>query len=157
MIKFFIVSLSALVLYFSFFNISYAEPPIPPTRVVSPELPFTPQQKIKKQNISPVTCRTKEVYTDAKAQVKCVLEENGMLWVWTSGLADRIIYCESRWITTARGDSGRALGLWQIRQDVHPWIWYLYGPDPFDPVTNTAAAVRIYRQAGYSFWPWSCY
>lgn len=98
------------------------------------------------------TCRD---LAEARDQVHCVLDDNGMAWAWDSGIADRIITCESHWDVWARGDHGRALSLWQIRYDAHPWVWWLYG-DPFNAANNTAAAVKVYREAGDSWSPWSC-
>ena len=92
---------------------------------------------------------------DKYNQVRRALVADGMYWAWRSGLAQRIIDCETggTWNPWAIGTLGE-LGLWQI--------WPKYHVDKFDgpwysPYWNTEAAVDVYREAGYSFSPWSCY
>ncbi len=55
----------------------------------------------------------------------------------------------------AEGDSGRALGLLQIRVDAHPDLARDYDLLTVDGAL--AAAWVVYTRAGRSFTPWSCY
>lgn len=117
----------------------YEPPPAPLTRLKVPH---------------PATdCRYEPYYPSARAKVHCVLRWNGMLW--SRNVADCIIDHESGWDVDARGSAGE-YGLWQI----HPVNWtYLdrYGGAWWDPVTNTAAAIALYRANGYSFGAWAAY
>ncbi len=45
-------------------------------------------------------------------------------------------------------------GLWQIYRNAHP---ELNGLDLYDPQLNANAAYAVYKQAGFSFHPWSTY
>jgi|SRR2546429_3621785 len=45
-------------------------------------------------------------------------------------------------------------GLWQIYLYKHPEF---EGQNLFDPLTNARAAYRVYRDANYSFHPWTTY
>lgn len=57
---------------------------------------------------------------------------------------------------TTLGSGTGSFGLWQIYSDAHPE----WGPDftvLYDPQTNANAAFQIYRDAGFSFSPWSTY
>lgn len=47
-------------------------------------------------------------------------------------------YCESRWSPGAVGDGGASLGLMQVWDG-----WFVAGEDPFDPLTNLRAALRV--------------
>lgn len=103
--------------------------------------PTTPTRLPQKPN-----CRA---IPDIKGQVFCVLDENGMSWAhWT---ADCIITRESRWTPNAISPTSD-YGLWQLHVTN---LYLLYGGDWWDPVDNTAAAIRLYRLAGYSWSPWT--
>lgn len=71
----------------------------------------------------------------------------------------RIASCESKYGAVmdyrAEGDSGRALGVLQVRVDAHPDLARDY--DLFTVEGALAASWVIYQRAGYSFRPWSCY
>lgn len=67
---------------------------------------------------------------------------------------EAIAFCESRLQADAVGDGGLALGLMQIRTDVHPRKAARY--DLLDPSDNLSAAYEVWEQAGRSYWPWSC-
>lgn len=100
---------------------------------------------------------------DAWDQAECVLRDNSMGAEWDSGRAQAIISCESGgdpWAVSPTNDRG----LWQI--NARTWLrsidWRakydleaIYGPW-YDPVSNTAMAVFIFRRAGRSWAPWSC-
>lgn len=102
----------------------------------------------------PRTLKCDPLKWDARSQVRRALVADGLYWVWRSGIADRIIRCESGWNPDAVGDQGRALGLWQIRIDYHASKF----DGPWDsPYWSTEAAVDVFREAGNSFSPWSCY
>jgi hypothetical protein len=47
-----------------------------------------------------------------------------------------------------------SVGLWQIYQKAHPEFT---GMDLHDPQVNANAAYSVYRQAGFSFHPWSTF
>lgn len=73
----------------------------------------------------------------------------------TIGVA--VAYAESGGRTDATNQNrngSRDLGLWQINDGAHPWIksqnWQ-------DPGVNTAAAFRVWREAGGSWRPWVAY
>lgn len=68
---------------------------------------------------------------------------------------DAIAFCESRYIPSAVGDDGLALGLMQIRVDYHPRKADRY--DLLDPTQNLEAAHQVWIEAGRSYWPWSCW
>jgi hypothetical protein len=101
----------------------------------------------------PHTLKCDPLKWDAHSQVRRALVHDGMYWVWRSGIADRIITCESRFNPRAIGSDGE-LGLWQIHP-IHNWRWN--GREWYDPTSNTEVAIEIYRAAGNSFSPWSCY
>ena len=71
----------------------------------------------------------------------------------------RIASCESKYGAAmdyrAEGDGGRALGVLQVRVDVHPDLARDY--DLFTVDGALTASWVIYQRAGYSFRPWSCY
>lgn len=80
---------------------------------------------------------------------------------WTSvgqitvGVA--VAYAESGGRPTATNvnrNGSRDLGLWQINDGAHPWI---KGQNWQDPAVNTAAAFRVWREAGGSWRPWVAY
>jgi hypothetical protein len=61
-----------------------------------------------------------------------------------------VAWCESRGVPTAR--NGQYKGHFQIGRAE----WNRFGSgDPFDPVSNSAAAYRYYAYAG-SWRPWQC-
>jgi len=76
-------------------------------------------------------------------------------------IAVAIALAESGGDPLAHGDlsigSGRgSFGLWQIYADAHPE----FGPDfesLYDPQRNANAAYSVYRNAGYSFTPWTTF
>lgn len=47
-----------------------------------------------------------------------------------------------------------SVGLWQIYRKAHPDLAHM---DLLDPQVNANAAFEVYKQAGYSFHPWSTY
>jgi hypothetical protein len=70
----------------------------------------------------------------------------------------RIAQCEAQWGSgvdaAAEGDSGRALGVLQIRVDAHREL-----ARQFDLLTidgALGAAWVVFQRSGYSFAPWSC-
>jgi hypothetical protein len=70
----------------------------------------------------------------------------------------RIAQCEAQWGSgvnaSAEGDSGRALGVLQIRVDAHREL-----AQQFDLLTvdgALGAAWVVFQRSGYSFAPWSC-
>jgi hypothetical protein len=76
--------------------------------------------------------------------------------LWTEVV--RIAQCESRYGSgmdgAAEGDSGRALGVLQIRVDAHRELAQRYDLLTIDG--SLAAAWEVYQRAGSSFAPWSC-
>ena len=80
----------------------------------------------------------------------------GSLWpeyLWDEVTA--IAECESRFRPWAVGDDGRAVGLMQIRTDVHPGIADKF--DLYNANDNLSAAWVVYLEAGKSFKPWACW
>jgi len=67
-----------------------------------------------------------------------------------------IAYAESAGDPNAVGDLdlGRSIGLWQINLRAHPEYTEEY---LLNPQNNAFAAFQIYRDAGYSFHPWSTF
>ena len=81
---------------------------------------------------------------------------SGSLWpeyLWDEVTA--IAECESRFRPWAVGDDGRAVGLMQIRTDVHPGIAHKF--DLYTASENLSAAWVVYLEAGKSFKPWACW
>jgi hypothetical protein len=81
---------------------------------------------------------------------------SGSLWpeyLWDDVTA--IAECESRFRPWAVGDDGRAVGLMQIRTDVHPGIAHKF--DLYTASENLSAAWVVYLEAGKSFKPWACW
>ena len=81
---------------------------------------------------------------------------SGSLWLeylWDEVIA--IAECESRFKPWAVGDDGRAVGLMQIRADVHSGIADNF--DLYNENDNLSAAWVVYLEAGKSFKPWSCW
>jgi hypothetical protein len=75
-----------------------------------------------------------------------------------SSVAAAIAMAESSGDPNAYGDAtqGGSYGLWQINAKYHPE----FGPDftaLYDPHANANAAYLVYKQAGYSFQPWTTY
>jgi hypothetical protein len=62
---------------------------------------------------------------------------------------DRVMWCESRCEPRAFNRSG-ASGLMQVLAS-----WFAPGEDPFDPSTNLATALEVWRAQGWR--AWSCY
>lgn len=88
-------------------------------------------------------------------EVKRTLIRNGMGTQWLT--ATRIISCESGWnpLSLHMDSNGRySRGLWQIN-DVNSALWN--GLSWKDPGDNTTVAIKLYRAAGNSWRPWSCY
>lgn len=54
---------------------------------------------------------------------------------------------------SAVGDNGLAHGVFQIREDAHPWSRNVYMADLNE---SAAAATRVWLEAGRSLSPWSC-
>lgn len=76
---------------------------------------------------------------------------------WPAYLWDKVVdiaRCESTYNPGEVGDSGRALGLLQIRSDWHPDIVADYNVLTIDGAL--AGAWLVYTRAGNSFAPWSC-
>lgn len=82
---------------------------------------------------------------------------------WSESLipeALRVIECESRGNSTAIGDSGRSVGLFQLNKET----WFRYaGTDPdmwHDPYVNAVTALATYNYdigRGYAPWTqWTC-
>lgn len=96
-------------------------------------------------------CRWDAYYPSVEDKVRCVLVYNGQSANWETWRC--IAEHESHWNPYVTGGAGER-GIFQI----HPvnfkkfeW-WRLY-----DPVYNTFAAIVMYRDAGYSWWPWTTY
>lgn len=66
-----------------------------------------------------------------------------------------IAACESRLDALQIGDGGRAFGWLQIRVDYHAELAARY--ELLDGPQNLEAGWAVYRAAGGSFWPWSCW
>jgi hypothetical protein len=54
----------------------------------------------------------------------------------------------------AAGDGGRAMGVLQLRRDVHRDLAASY--DLLDAAQNLEAGYVVYQRAGRALWPWSC-
>lgn len=66
------------------------------------------------------------------------------------GWVERVARCESGLNPAAVGDGGRAIGLMQIRADMHPELAATH--DLFDPRDNLEAAWLIFTWQGYGAW-----
>lgn len=115
----------------------------------SPERP--PVERIQDVCLPPRSMRCQPPPATPQQAVRRQLNREGMGWAWWT--AQAIIYCESKWDPYARGAAGE-YGLWQVHP-IHDWRWD--GRDWTDPADNTEVAIAIYRDAGNSFSPWSCY
>ena len=71
------------------------------------------------------------------------------------GQLEAIAMCESGLVQTALGDGGLAYGWLQVRVDYHPALAAAY--DLLDGPSNLEAGWLVYRGAGDSFQPWSCW
>tara|TARA_R110000751_G_scaffold214761_1_gene318286 strand:+ start:188 stop:460 length:273 start_codon:yes stop_codon:yes gene_type:complete len=71
------------------------------------------------------------------------------------GQLETIAMCESGLVQTALGDGGLAYGWLQVRVDYHPALAAAY--DLLDGPSNLEAGWLVYRGAGDSFQPWSCW
>ena len=77
---------------------------------------------------------------------------------WPSNLhaeLEVIAFCESSLEPTRIGDGGLAYGWLQVRIDYHPALAAAY--DLLHGPSNLEAGWQIYRSAGDSFQPWSCW
>ena len=77
---------------------------------------------------------------------------------WPSNLhaeLEVIAFCESSLAPTRIGDGGLAYGWLQVRIDYHPALAAAY--DLLHGPSNLEAGWLIYRGAGDSFQPWSCW
>lgn len=77
---------------------------------------------------------------------------------WPSNLhaeLEVIAFCESGLGPTRIGDGGLAYGWLQVRIDYHPALAAAY--DLLHGPSNLEAGWQIYRSAGDSFQPWSCW
>ncbi len=91
-------------------------------------------------------------------RVRATLVAAGLGAQWP--LASKIVDCESSWNPNAiaRDSNGYySRGLWQINDEYHFDKWKRYGLKWNNPVDNTKMAIRLYRDAGNSWKPWSCY
>lgn len=86
-----------------------------------------------------------------RARVRAVLTRAGLGDQWT--MAERIVSCESSWNPRAENPHGPMRGLWQINWAVHAPKFA--GLDWRNPAHNTRVAIKIYREAGNSWSPWS--
>jgi Lysozyme like domain len=89
--------------------------------------------------------------------------QNAAIWAQRAGfsgyqLIDIVAIggAESGWRTNAHALTSRedSRGVWQINVWAHPWGTSI---NLYDGQTNAEAAMRVYREAGYSFGPWSTY
>lgn len=94
-----------------------------------------------------------------EVEMRAVLTEAG----WPVELHDealRVAWCESKWRSSAVGDGGNSLGIFQLNKDT----WFTYaGEDPAqwaDPLVNARVAWAVMgydRGRGYERWrQWSC-
>lgn len=125
-----------------------------------PRMPWNPSPE-KPRLVTPtkVTKVPSSACTDptgveaVKLCVEWTLRDEGLDYLWDSGWAQTVVWCESRWIPSVISPGGY-LGLWQISPK-----WYngeyasLAGPW-YDAEANTRAAAYIYRVQGIR--AWSC-
>lgn len=95
---------------------------------------------------------------DVQRKVRATLVAAGLGAQWP--LASKIVACESSWNPNTIGKDSNGYysrGLWQINDEYHFSKWKSHGWKWNNPVDNTKMAIVLYRDAGNSWKPWSCY
>ncbi len=90
--------------------------------------------------------------------VRRVLAAHGLGRYWTT--AAKIVSCESGWNPNAKAMDSNGYysrGLWQINDQSWLSWWDRFRLRWNDPEDNTLMAVKVYKKAGNSWSPWSCY
>lgn len=113
---------------------------------------MTPPSRVERQPRSACV----EPVTDVKRCVEETLRDEGLGWLWDSGWAPAVVYCESRWNPYAESP-GRHKGLWQIHPNWINGVWAALPGDWANPEDNTRMAAHVYRVQGPRAWacaPW---
>ena len=101
-------------------------------------------------------CLTPADVDAVKRCVEATLQDEGLGFLWDSGWAPSVVYCESRWVPWAESPGGHK-GLWQIHPNWLNGVWASLPGDWRDPEDNTRMMAHVYREQGAGAWdcaPW---